>query len=193
MRAALEALVGFLKRFAAPTGARGSVLFMWGGLIIIGFLFLTFLFRSAIVGDLAPVANGRTPIPRALLPGKPAPGGVPALVPPAGKGARFEAGRAAARDVEGGLDQALATLHASGFDARILLSGRESKRLRAYRCPACAAEGEGACEYARGLLAGAFEAVTGELAKVEETACRREGAPHCEFEGRHAPFPEVAA
>lgn len=186
VRAALDAMVEFLKRFAAPTGARGSVLFMWGGLIIIGFLFMTFLFRSAIVGDLAPVANGRTPMPRVLLPGMRS--SVQPLRLASSADRSFDGGRLAARDGRPrDIDAALGALHASGFDARVVLSGPEHKRVRAYLCPAC---GEGSdlfgCEYARGLLAGAFEAITDEVTKVEEVACRHERAPYCEFIVHHA-------
>ena len=39
------------------------MLLMTGGLVILGFLFLALLFRSAIVGDLAPVANAQRPLP----------------------------------------------------------------------------------------------------------------------------------
>lgn len=195
VRAALEGLIEVLKRFAAPTGARGSVLFMWGGLIIIGFLFITFLFRSAIVGDLAPVANARSPAPRVVLPGNRPPAGARDLLLPPQRDRTFERGRAVGRDAGTRLDQALAALHAAGFDVRITLSGPQHKRIRAYRCPdGCGAGGSvGSCEYARGLLVGAFEAVTGDVAKVEEIACSGAGAGHCEFDVRHAPLVQVVA
>lgn len=195
VRAALEALVEFLKRFAAPTGTRGSVLFMWGGLIIIGFLFLTFLFRSAIVGDLAPVANARTPAPRVLLPGAPPPANAEAIPAPSGKRMRdpFDAGRLAGHDAGARtLDAALGAMHALGLDGRIIGSGPERKRFRAYACISCA-KGDDTCEFERGLLAGTFETLGGKLAKVEEVACRRRGDAHCEFEIRHAPLRQPQA
>lgn len=193
VRAALEGLVEILKRFAAPTGARGSVLFMWGGLIIIGFLFITFLFRSAIVGDLAPVANARSPAPRVTLPGVRPPPGTRDMLLPTLRDRTFERGRTAGRDAGSNLDQALATLHAAGFDARIILSGPRHKRVRAYRCAdGCAEKGASrSCEYARGLLVGAFESITGDVAKVDEVTCVASGGAHCEFEVRHSPLVQV--
>ena len=188
VREATEAVVQVLKRFAAPTGTRGSVLFMQGGLIILGFLFLTFLFRSAIVGDLAPVANGRAPVPRVLLPGR--------TPPPDPRRARqhapsFDDGRREGRAAGRTLDEALDALRADGLDLRILESDGQRKRVRLYRCASCS-EGLSSCERERGLLAGCFEGVTGELAKVEEALCAREGAPYCEFEIRHGPRVRVA-
>lgn len=192
VRAGLEAVLDFLHRFAAPTGARGSILLMSGGLIVLGFLFLALIFRSAIVGDLAPVANGRAPTPRALAPPRAGVATTPARALPRGP---FEAGRAAARDVEGDLDYAFELLREQGADARILQSNAQWKRVRVYRCLSCqhdaAARG---CEYERGLLAGAFESLTGDLVKVHEIACVAQGAPACDFEVRHAPLvPAVEA
>lgn len=192
VRAALEALIDFLKNFAAPTGARGSVLFMWGGLIIIGFLFLTFLFRSAIVGDLAPIANARAPVPRTLLPGQPAPTS-PARVNATRRGG-FDMGRAASRDAVGTIDQTLAALSEAGLEVRVLQSRSGWKRLRAYACRSCDTGDADDCEYERGLIAGAFEALSlGAVAKVDEVVCRRAGASHCEFEVEHARLVEVRA
>lgn len=179
VRSALEALVEFLKRFAAPTGARTSILLMWGGLIIIGFLFLTFLFRSAIVGDLAPVANARSPVPSALLPGR---------GPRRALGARalgFEDARRTARASRRALDAAFAALGEAGLDARVVASDAGRKLVRAYACPSCDS-GAATCDTERGHLAGAFEGLTPGIVKVDEVRCRRDGASHCEFEVRHA-------
>lgn len=185
VRSLLDAVVDFLRRFAAPTGARGSLLLMWGGLIILGFLFLTFLFRSAIVGDLAPVANGRTPVPRVLLPGRASPSGASAAPPPARAG--FAWGRREGRNLGATLDEALEGLRVQGIDARILTTHVDDKRIRLYRCASCASARRD-CEAERGLLAGAFERVTGQVAKVDEVVCARAGAPYCEFLVRHAPL-----
>lgn len=190
MRGALGALLEFLHRFAEPTGTRGSVLLMTGGLIVLGFLFLAFIFRSAIVGDLAPVANARAPVPHAELPAARAGARTSASVLP------FDEARArAAAEREPWLDLALDRLQTEGLDAKVLRSTAESKVVRAYACLSCEREARGTpfggCEHERGLLAGAFEALTGDLAKVEEIACRAGGAPHCEFHVRHAPLPEA--
>lgn len=189
VRSVLDAFVGFLHRFAAPTGARGSVLLMTGGLIILAFLLLALLFRSAIVGDLAPSSNGRVPSPRALMPPR-APRGPPSTpLSPGG----FAAGRATGASLGAvTLDVAFESMRLHGADARILQSGETWKRVRLYRCLTCqhGAHARG-CEHERGLLAGAFEAITGELAKVHETACSTQGVAFCEFEIRHAPLAEV--
>lgn len=187
VRAGLDALLDLLHKFAAPTGERGSVLLMSGGLIVLGFLFLAFLFRSAIVGDLAPVANARAPAPRVLMP--------PASAPvPSRKIARrgFEAGREAGRQASPIADRAFGYLREHGVEARILQSNAHWKVIRLYACQSCAShEAQAGCEYERGLLAGAFEALTGDLAKVHEMVCVSTGAPHCEFEVRHAPLLEA--
>lgn len=190
VRAGLGFLLDALHKVAAPTGARGSVLLMAGGLIVLGFLLLALLFRSAIVGDLAPVANGRAPTPRALLPPRAeSASAAPARALPR---APFDAGRASARDVDGALDDALDLLRAQGADVRILQSGDRWKRVRVYRCLTCQHRASaGGCEHERGLLAGAFEALSGDLVKVHEVACHGAGAPHCEFDVRHAPLPEA--
>lgn len=194
VRQFLGAIVAFLRDFAAPTGARGSILLMAGGLVVLGFLFLAFLFRSAIVGDLAPVANARAPIPRISLP--PRPDAEPA--PSAAKArpvADFPTGRKQGREGAAGLDGIFDVLRAQGCEARILESGGMRKRVRLYRCASCAAgvsKRAGGCEQERGILAGGFESLTGELAKVHETACMAGGAPYCEFEVQHAPLRTVA-
>jgi len=186
VRAGLTGLVDFLHRYAAPTGARGSVLLMTGGLVVLGFLFTAFLFRSTIVGDLAPVANARRPLPRAILPGEkrrvdaPTPGVSP--VP-------FEAARKLGHESGGSLDEAFDALALMGVEARILQSPATGKIVRLYRCASCASgQPPIGCEHERGLLAGAFERVTGDLAKVHERACAAQGAPYCEFEVHHAPL-----
>lgn len=194
VRSVLGALVGFLRDFASPTGSRGSILLMAGGLVVLGFLFLAFLFRSAIVGDLAPVANARAPIPRVALPPRPGAEGAPAK--PLGPSADFTAGREAGRGASSGLDGVFDVLRAQGSEARILESGALRKRVRLYRCASCAAGAarkRGGCDHERGILAGGFEALTGELAKVHETACAAMGAEHCEFEVQHAPVRSVRA
>lgn len=189
VRAGLGAVLDFLHRFAAPTGTRGSVLLMSGGLIVLGFLLLALLFRSAIVGDLAPVANGRAPTPRALLPPRPDLAAAPARALPR---TPFETGRAAARESEPTLDAAFDTVRAHGADARIVRSGARWKHVRVYRCLTCAHDAGGrGCEHERGLLAGAFEALSGDVVKVHETACRAQGAEFCEFDVRHSPLPEA--
>lgn len=200
VRQVLGALVGFLRDFAAPTGARGSILLMAGGLVVLGFLFLALIFRSAIVGDLAPVANARAPIPRAALP--PRPGEVAAVT---GVGARasgaggFVAARRRAREEARervvSVDDVFDALRAQGGEARILLSGATYKRVRLYRCASCAAGAAArkGCEHERGILSGGFEALTGELAKVEEVACASAGAAYCEFDVRHAPLRRLRA
>lgn len=192
VRKVLDAIVSFLSDFAAPTGARGSILLMAGGLVVLGFLFLAFVFRSAIVGDLAPVANARAPIPRVLLP----PRGVDAVAVPRGEAVGdFSAGRREGRGVEQGLDGVFDLLRAQGSDARILESGAMRKRVRLYRCASCVAgvqrKGRG-CEHERGILAGGFETLTGELAKVHETTCAGAGGEWCEFEVQHAPMRRAA-
>ena len=193
VRAVLEAIVDFLGRFASPTGARGSILLMTGGLVVLGFLFLVFTFRSAVVGDLAPVANARAPLPRVKEPppGQPVVAKAPA---PVANADAFGDGRLLGRKPRRNLDEALDALDAMGSEARILESGATRKRIRLYRCASCAS-GEGAhgCEQERGFLAGAFEGLTGKLAKVEETQCASRGAPYCEFEVRHAVILRVVA
>ena len=203
VRKVLGAFVSFLHDFAAPTGARGSILFMAGGLVVLGFLFLAFLFRSAIVGDLAPVANARAPIPRVALPphadapvtpkpaAKPAAkaaAAAPAKTAAAPGPADFTTGRKQGREGAEALDGVFDVLRAQGSEARILESGALRKRIRVYRCASCASGRPGGCEHERGILAGGFEALTGDLAKVHETACKAAGAPYCEFEVQHAPL-----
>lgn len=191
VRAGLAAVLDFLHRFAAPTGERGSILLMSGGLIVLGFLFIAFLFRSAIVGDLAPVANGRAPTPRARLPPRTDVPLAPTRPLPRDP---FAAGREAGRAAEPALDLALDKLQALGADARIIQSSVQWKRVRLYRCLSCqhGASADG-CEHERGLLAGAFESLSGDLVKVHETRCHGRGEPFCEFEIRHAPLPEARA
>lgn len=188
IRAGLDALFDVLGKFAAPTGERGSILLMSGGLIVLGFLFLAFLFRSAIVGDLAPVANARAPTPRILPPPRDAraPFAARAIPPRA-----FDAGRSAGRGAEPSLDAAFAHLREHGADARILQSNASWKRVRVYRCSSCQ-HGTRECEYERGLLAGAFERVTGELAKVHEATCATRGDAYCEFDVSHAVAAEAS-
>lgn len=186
VRAALDALLSALHRVAQPTGARGSVLLMTGGLIVLGFLFMSFLFRSAIVGDLASSAHARAPSPRALMPdarpiarARPLP---------------FEAAREKGRSSPRALDAALDHVRVEGADARVIRSGVDWKIVRLFSCSSCNAGANGAgCEHERGLIAGAFEAVAGDLAKVHEIACVSQGARHCEFEVRHAPIVAVRA
>jgi hypothetical protein len=190
VRSVLGAIVGFLRDFASPTGSRGSILLMAGGLVVLGFLFLAFLFRSAIVGDLAPVANARAPIPRVALP--PRPGAEPGK--PLRAGLDFGAGRETGRGAAEGVDSVFDVLRSQGSEARILESGALRKRVRLYGCASCAAglaSKRGGCDHERGILAGGFEALTGELAKVHETACVAAGADHCEFEVQHAPLRSV--
>lgn len=181
VRRSLDALVEFLRIFAQPTGARGSVVLMSGGLILLGFLFLAFVFRSAIVGDLAPIAHARPASPRAKLP--------PALAPrdPTRRGTprAFEDGRDVGRGVPVALDDALDALRAQGLDARVLQTRDGWKRVRAYRCGTCDLA-EARCDFERGLLAGAFETLSGDIPTVRETTCRSAGGLHCEFEVRHA-------
>ena len=191
VRQVLGAVVGFLRDFAAPTGSRGSILLMAGGLVVLGFLFLAFLFRSAIVGDLAPVANARAPIPRVALPPRPGADAAPTTAKPLPRTADFTSGRERGREATEGLDGVFEVLRAQGTEARILESGALRKRVRVYRCASCAAgvsSQRGGCDHERGILAGGFEALTGELAKVHETACAAHGADHCEFEVHHAPL-----
>ena len=190
VRAGLDAVLDLLHKFAAPTGERGSVLLMSGGLIVLGFLFLAFLFRSAIVGDLAPVANARLPTPRAILPPMSEPVVALRSIPPDA----FDAGREAGRTSSPLIDRAFEQLRKNGVDARILQSNMHWKLVRAYACASCA-QGEHArgCEFERGLLAGAFESMTGDLAKVHETACAARGDAYCEFEIRHARILEAIA
>jgi predicted hydrocarbon binding protein len=184
VRDGLAAVVDFLHRYAAPTGARGSVMLMAGGLLVLAFLFTAFLFRSAIVGDLAPVANARRPLPRARLPGERPRGVIEARgAPPV----RFDAARRLGHEAATGLDEAFEEMAALGVDARIVQSRSTWKVVRVHRCASCeAGVAEAGCENERGLLAGVFERLTGDLAKVEEVACVAGGAAHCEFEIRHA-------
>lgn len=191
VRAGLDAFLDLLQNFAAPTGERGSVLLMSGGLIVLGFLFFAFLFRSAIVGDLAPVSNGRLASPRALLPTADAPTLAHArTIPPA----PFESGREIGRQARAGVDAAFDLLGENGVEGRILRSNMHWKSIRLYACASCA-QGANArgCEFERGLLAGAFERMSGDLCKVHETACVARGDPFCELEVRHAPLIEVVA
>lgn len=193
VRAVLDALVEFLGRFASPTGARGSILLMSGGLVVLGFLFLAFTFRSAIVGDLAPTANGRARMPRVKDP----PTGTVLVAPvqlPAPDADAFGDGRLHGRRPRRDLDEAMEALAQIGSDARVLESNATRKRVRLYRCGSCAAgDASVGCERERGFLAGVFEALTGQLAKVEEVACAAKGAPYCEFEVRHAVIMRVIA
>ena len=189
VRAGLDALLDLLGRFAAPTGERGSILLMSGGLIVLGFLFLAFLFRSAIVGDLAPVANARAPTPRVMLP--PTLGSATRIPAPPSRQA-FDAGRKAGKAELRTLDAALEHLASHGVEARVLQSHAQWKRVRVYRCASCehGSSGEG-CEFERGILAGAFESLTGELAKVHEHACAARGGGYCEFDVAHVALAEV--
>ena len=188
VRAGLDAVLDLLHKFAAPTGERGSILLMSGGLIVLGFLFLAFLFRSAIVGDLAPVANARLPAPRAILPPLSQPVVALRTIP----ANAFDAGREAGRTSSPLIDRAFEQLRKNGVDARILQSNMHWKHVRVYACASCAREHNApGCEFERGLLAGSFESMTGDLAKVHETACAARGDPFCEFEVRHAPVMEV--
>lgn len=191
VRAFLEGLVDFLHRFASPTGARGSILLMSGGLIVLGFLFLALLFRSAVVGDLAPVANARAPIPRVHLPGR-APPPKRAIAPPPPGARGFDAARAAGASAGSTLDEALDALRSAGLDARVVQSHASWKRLRLYRCGSCDAQA-GDCERERGLLAGVFEGLTGQPVQVEEGSCRGAGFPACEFDVRHGALPLARA
>lgn len=189
VRAGLDAVLDLLHKFAAPTGERGSILLMSGGLIVLGFLFLAFLFRSAIVGDLAPVANARLPTPRAILPPLTEPVASARSIP----ADAFDAGREAGRTTSPLIDRAFEQLRKNGVDARILQSNMHWKHVRVYACASCAqGRATAACEFERGLLAGSFESMTGDLAKVHETACTARGDAYCEFEVRHAPVLEVA-
>lgn len=186
VRAGIQLVLDFLARFASPTGARGSILLMTGGLVVLGFLFLAFTFRSAIVGDLAPVANSRAPLPRVKDP----PTGrvyVAPVVAPVPDTDAFGDGRILGRKPRRDIDEALESLSTLGADARVLESGATRKLVRLYRCGSCAA-GDGAlgCERERGFLAGTFEAMSGQLAKVDEVSCASRGSPYCEFEVRHA-------
>lgn len=191
VRAGSAALVDFLHRYAAPTGARGSVLLMAGGLLVLGFLFTAFLFRSAIVGDLAPVANARRPLPRAILPGERRANLLEARgVAPV----EFDAARKLGFETGATLDESLDALAAMGIEARVLQSRGTLKRIRLYRCASCASgQPPIGCEHERGLLAGAFERLTGDVAKVHEVACVAQGAHYCEFEVRHAPLLRLRA
>lgn len=183
VRAVLDGIVTFLRHFASPTGARGSVLLMTGGLVVLGFLFLAFVFRSAIVGDLAPAANGRAPLPRTRLPGESARLAPPRRQAPARD---FRAARQAGRGAPAPtLDAVIETLMDHGSDPRVIDSAATLKRIRFYRCASCTGGQAADCDRERGLLAGGFEALTGQLAKVEESACVRKGAPYCEFEVKH--------
>ncbi|HUR69751.1 MAG TPA: V4R domain-containing protein [Candidatus Thermoplasmatota archaeon] len=183
MRAGLNALLDGLHKIAAPTGARGSVLLMTGGLIVLGFLFLAFLFRSAIVGDLAPVANGRAPTRRVSLPGAQPPAHAPPIPPRA-----FDAGRNAGRKFEPYLDASFDAMRMQGVDPRVLRTRAGWKIVRMYHCASCErGVAHAGCEYERGLLAGVFEHLSADLAKVHEVACRSRGDAFCEFEVRHAP------
>ncbi|HVM44984.1 MAG TPA: V4R domain-containing protein, partial [Candidatus Thermoplasmatota archaeon] len=104
----------------------------------------------------------------------------------------FEAGRQAGREGGRGIDRGFQVLREHGVEARILQSNAHWKIVRLYACATCGAtKAKRGCEFERGLLAGAFEGMTNELAKVHEVACMAQGAPHCEFEVRHAPLPEV--
>lgn len=175
VRVVLDAMVAFLRGFASPTGARGSVLLMTGGLVVLGFLFLAFLFRSAIVGDLAPIANANRPLARALLPPRWSPGAAPA----AASGDEFSRARALARKAHPTLDGVFALLAKEGAQVRVMQSGATRKLVRVYASAL-------PCERVRGLLAGGFESLTGELAKVDEVHCRAMGSSCCEFDVRHA-------
>lgn len=180
VRAGLELLLDALHQIAQPTGTRGSILLMSGGLIVIGFLFLALLFRSAIVGDLAPVANARAPVPRVALP----PIGPRRAVATPAHARSFDEGRERGRKVKGPLDVALESLREHGLEVRLLHSGEMVKRVRLYGCGSCGRASS--CEFERGLLAGAFETLTKAPTRIHETRCAMSGAQHCEFEVHHA-------
>jgi predicted hydrocarbon binding protein len=189
VRSWLGALVDFLHRYAAPTGARGSVLMMAGGLLVLSFLFTAFLFRSNIVGDLAPVANARRPLPRARLPGEPAPS---ARVGVVAEPVTFQDARRLGHELSSGFDDAFHAMAELGVEARVIHSLAGRKLVRLYRCASCSTHAPPiGCEHERGLLAGAFERLSGELCKVEEVACAMQGAAFCEFEVRHAPLRRI--
>lgn len=155
---------------------------MSGGLVILGFLFMTFLFRSAVVGDVASEAHRRARTPSVVMP----PARPPALSG-AATGAPFDEGRARGRDAPPELDAALAQMPGLGFgDARILQARGEAMHVRIY------ASGPTACEHVRGYLVGSLERMYGAPVKVDETSCRDHGALHCEFLARH-PLREVRA
>jgi hypothetical protein len=148
---------------------------MSGGLVVLGFLFLTFIFRSAIVGDLAPTANERGAPPTARMP----PVEPPYVRVPASHD-EFSAARQLARKAPRSLDAALETMGAQGLgEPRILQATAESTRIRVY------ARGHGGCDAMRGYLVGAFEGLVGAPVKADEVACRRTGEPDCEFLLRH--------
>lgn len=172
----MDAFVGLLRNYAGPTGARGSVLLMSGGLVVLGFLFTVFIFRSAVVGDMAPAANRRGPAPAALMP--------PERPPPVRfaslEADGFAAGRQLGRKAPADLDGALGAMPGHGLGApRILQAGSQWMRVRVY------ASGDARCDVVRGYLAGALERLVGPPAKVDETCCRSRGAEHCEFVIRH--------
>lgn len=184
-RAFLDLLVDFLRNYAGPTGARGSILLMAGGLVVLGFLFMIFIFRSAVVGDLASTSNQRGRAPSALMPPRQAP-----LRIAVGATDAFGEGRQMARQATGGLDEMLGAMTGLGLGApRILRARAENMHLRVY------AEGDAGgatCEQVRGYLVGALESLLGAPVKVDESACRASGAAHCEFMVRH-PRREVKA
>lgn len=149
---------------------------MSGGLVVLGFLFLIFIFRSAIVGDLAPTAHQRGPPPRAKMP--PA---TPPLVKQAGSGeAAFSGARQLGRKAEPNLDTALNAMPLLGFgDPRILDATPEWMRVRVY------ANGQPACDAARGYLVGVLERAIGGPVKADEVECRHANTGHCDFVIRH--------
>lgn len=148
---------------------------MSGGLVVLGFLFLTFIFRSAIVGDIAATANERAPPPRARLP--------PESSPPRLRYAEadpFTSARQLGRKAEPDIDGALEAMGPLGLgEPRLLQVGPDWSHVRVY------AQGAGACDGARGYLVGAFERIAGPPAKADEVACRSRGDKWCEFVVRH--------
>lgn len=175
----------FLRNYAGPTGARGSILLMAGGLVVLGFLFMIFIFRSAVVGDLAPVANQRDRPPAVLMPPEQPPMRIAVRAEDP-----FAEGRQMARRTTGGLEEALDGMASFGLgEPRILRARSDWMHVRVY---ADGDAGGTTCEHVRGYLVGALERVVGAPVKVDESACRASGAPACEFVARH-PRREVRA
>jgi len=171
--------------------SEASIFLIVGGLIVLGVVLVLVVIRSVLPsgrperGDRRKGALGRELRRTPDLPEN---------------GARTAAIRFSQRDVERGrkaarrvaprqLEDALDHAVRSGWaEPRILLLMQERTVLRNYRCDECerdkraAANEPPGCGFNAGYFQGAFERLGAHKARVRETACRRFGAPVCEFE-----------
>jgi len=174
-----------LARFTFDRGGEGALHLIAGGLVVVAATSLRLLFAR---GTPAPEAPRRAVLtkPRPLPAASPAPPRDPASELARG---RVAGRRCGARTLDSALDR---MAEAGVGDARVLVSRANLKVIRVDRCRSCAgrarregfavAGGAPTCEFERGLLEGAFEAMTGGEARARETRCASRGDDGCVFE-----------